>query len=532
LRKSGARPAESTSPPELQGDRGMHHASRAFRSVLPVSLAFVSIAAGTDRFVSLHAPVLGLTHVRVIDGTGRSANEDQTLVIDRGRIVAIGRTGTVDVPASAQVLDLTGRTVIPGLVGMHEHLFYELQPPGSRSTVVAAQEVFTKLYLAAGVTTIRTAGTADLQGDLRIKRLVDAGSEPGPTIHITGPYLNAIGTTPDPDAIARRVNIAADLGATSFKAYVTLRSAELKAAIDTAHARGLRVTGHLCAVGYREAAALGIDNLEHGLIFDTEFYSGKQPDECPSQGAVFGELLNMRITDVEIQRTIATLIRHGVAVTSTLAVIESFTGRDGVLDENLLTMLSSRLQNPYRTARAAWSNPNADWPRAWQRLLRMEMQFEVAFVAAGGRLMAGVDPTGWGGVVAGSGDHREMELLVEAGLSPEVAIKVATANGATFLGDSNIGTIETGKRADLVVVRGNPSKQIADLRNVEMVLREGIGYDPTALIAATRGTLGGYDLSQILRWPGNALLTGLLLLLTGRIVWRRSGKMIMQAVSS
>src|SRR5262249_33666133 len=238
-------------------------------------------------------------------------------------------------------------------------------------------------------------------------------------IDVTGPYLNAIGEKPSPDKVAQAVESAADQGATSFKAYTSLRSAELKAAIETAHKRGLRVTGHLCAVGYREAAALGIDNIEHGIILDTELYSGKKPDECRSQSDVLGEVMQMNVSDAAIQRTINDLVRRGVAVTSTLAVFESFTGRDHVIDPQIPELLAARRRGPFQDALKRRSDAKNDSARSsWVQLLHLEMAFERAFVAAGGRLMAGVDPTGWGGVIAGSGDQRELELLVEAGLTP------------------------------------------------------------------------------------------------------------------
>src|SRR5712671_4125404 len=264
-----------------------------------VTLALAATACGPNvaGFVRLTAPVAALTHVRVIDGTGRPASDDQTLILRDGHISAVGRTGTVDIPRSARVLDLTGRTVFPGMVGMHEHLYYQIEPPGSASIITTAPAAFARLYLAAGVTTIRTAGAVDLAGDLRVKALIDAGAEAGPTIDVTGPYLNAVGNRPSPDAIEHDVERAAEQGATSFKAYTSLRSSELKAAIEAAHKRGLRITGHLCAVGYREAVALGIDNLEHGIIFDTDLYSAKQPDLCPDQRDLFGEVMQMDVTD-------------------------------------------------------------------------------------------------------------------------------------------------------------------------------------------------------------------------------------------
>jgi hypothetical protein len=158
----------------------------------------------------------------------------------------------------------------------------------------------------------------------------------------------------------------------------------------------------------------------------------------------------------------------------------------------------------------------------WAAMLTKEMQFERAFVVAGGQLLAGVDPTGWGGIVAGFGDQRELELLVQAGLTPEAAIQVATGNGADFLYEGDqIGTIATGKQADLVLVRGNPSANISDVRNVEVVFKDGVGYDPEALIAATRGAVGRDDWRRFLRWPLNVIPITLFVILVERLFLRR-----------
>jgi len=131
------------------------------------------------------------------------------------------------------------------------------------------------------------------------------------------------------------------------------------------------------------------------------------------------------------------------------------------------------------------------WSRIWEKVFRNEMEFEREFVKAGGLLTAGVDPTGWGGVVAGFGDQRGVELLVQAGFSPLAAIRIATLNGAAFLGeDSRIGTIAPGKQADIVILRGNPAANIGDIRNVEIVFKDGVGYDSRKLIESVRGTVG------------------------------------------
>jgi len=199
---------------------------------LLVAALIPACSGNPDRFVRPMAPLVALAHVRVIDGTGAPGEDEQTVIIERGRISALGDATAVRVPPGASTLDLRGRTVIPGLVGMHDHLFYQIEPAGA-TVVVPAQRTFARLYLASGVTTIRTAGTMDFNGDVRIKHQIDTGQEPGPKIHLTGAYLGATTTAPDPEGIAKQVAKDADRGATSFKAYTTLRASELKASPPT-----------------------------------------------------------------------------------------------------------------------------------------------------------------------------------------------------------------------------------------------------------------------------------------------------------
>jgi imidazolonepropionase-like amidohydrolase len=475
-------------------------------------------AAAADGFVRPMGRIVALTHVTLIDGSGDRAKADQTIVLDGGRIAAIGDASGVRIPENAQTLDLRGRTVFPGLVGMHDHLFYTIEPGGDAVTVLA-QSTFAKLYLAAGVTTIRTAGTADFEGDARLKQRIDAGAEPGPKIHLSGPYLAAAGTTPNPGGIAGVVAAFADKGATSFKAYTTIRRSELKAAIDAAHARGLTVTGHLCAVGYREAAAMGIDNLEHGLAVDAEFVPRKQPDECPNQWDVFDSIIRRNTGDAEIQQLIETLVRRGVTITSTLSVFESYAVDESMIDPRTAPILSSRLLTTFQQARDRRKDPKLAARNWWSAVLRKEMAFERAFVRAGGRLLAGSDPTGWGAVLAGYGDQRGLELLVTAGFTPEQAIRIATSNGARFLNDETVGRIAEGRQADLVVVTGDVSRDISNVRNVELVFKDGAAYDPGALIAAATGTLDVSQTETTLRWSIAAVLA----LLVGRRFTRMKG---------
>ncbi len=431
-------------------------------------------------FVKVDAPVVALTHVRVIDGTSAPAREDQTIILSKGKIETVGDAATQSVPKDAQVIDLHGYSVIPGLVGMHDHMFY----PAGNAIFHEMAISFPRLYLACGVTTIRTTGSVEPYMDLALKKQIERGEVPGPHIHVTGPYLEGPGTwapqmtelkTPE-DAVAT-VNFWADRGVDNFKAYNFISSAVLKAAIDAAHQRGMKVTGHLCSIGFREAAALGIDDLEHGIAVDTEFFSGKKPDQCPvssraSMVTVADELAKMRISDTPIQEMIHDLVSHHVAVTSTLPVIELVVPGTTPLQPRVLDAMSEEARSRFLERRVQSDLPMHD-PKTgelrvspWGPSFEQEKEFERAFVQAGGLLLAGEDPTGMGGDLAGFGDQREVELLVEeAGFTPLEAIHIATANGAQYLGElDRIGTIAAGKQADLVVIKGDPSKKIEDIR--------------------------------------------------------------------
>jgi imidazolonepropionase-like amidohydrolase len=452
-------------------------------------------------FVSVEAPVVALRHARVIDGSGAPSKEDQTLVISGGRIQGSGPATLTPVPAGAKEIDLTGATVLPGLVGMHDHLFYPAPSSPARpagGSLALYHEMgfsFPRLYLACGVTTIRTTGSIEPQTDLELAKLVDAGKIAGPKIHVTSPYLEGVGSfTPvmhelaGPEDARRAVDYWAEQGATSYKAYMHITRAELAAAVKAAHARKLKVTGHLCSIGFREAAAIGIDDLEHGLVVDTEFVPDKKPDECPSNKARQDSLVALDLSGAPAREMIRDLVARGVAVTSTLPVFETSVPNRPPLSPRVLDALAPESRSDYLAGRARAAE-RADNPGA--ALLKKEMDFERAFVAAGGLLLAGEDPTGYGGVLAGFGDQREVELLVEAGFSPIEAIHIATENGAKFLGEADrIGTLAPGKRADLVVVRGDPSKTISDIEKVEIVFKDGIGYDSAKLIESVRGTIG------------------------------------------
>jgi imidazolonepropionase-like amidohydrolase len=447
-------------------------------------------------FVKVDAATVALRHVRVIDGTGSPARENQTLVIAGGKIAALGGDATVPVPDGAAVLDLTGYSVIPGIVGMHEHMYYPT-PNGSPAMYGEHATSFPRLYLAGGVTTMRTTGSVEPYTDLELKRAIDEGTMLGPKMRITGPYLEGEGAyTPqmrqlrDAEDARRTAEYWIAEGVTSFKAYMHLTPDELAALVKAAHAHGLTVTGHLCAIGFREAAAIGIDDLEHGLGVDTEFFSGKKPGVCPDPKAAAREMADkLDVGSAPVQEMIRDLVAHKVAVTSTLPVFETFVPGRAPLDARVLDAMTETSKASYLRTRASISDDAASSP--WAALFKKELQFEHDFVKAGGLLLAGLDPTGYGGVIPGFGDQREIELLVEAGFTPVEAIQVATSNGARFLGElEQIGTLAVGKAADIVVIHGDPSTTIADIEKVETVFKDGIGYDSAKLIESVRGLVG------------------------------------------
>jgi len=458
--------------------------------------------AAVQPYVRVAAGQIALTHVRVIDGTGAAARADMTILLDGPRIAAV-QPASAPIPAGATILDLTGRTVMPGLVGMHDHMYYigrpDLDAEGhSEPPLVVPQMTFTspRLYLAAGVTTLRTTGSVEPYTDLNLKHQIDAGQLPGPHMDVTAPYLEGPNSPfiqmyqlRDADDARRTVAFWAEQGATSFKAYMNITRAELGAAIAEAHKRGLKVTGHLCSVTYPEAAALGIDNLEHGFFVNTQNDPGKKADLC-SDGTGTPTLAAMKPGSAEATALIATLVQRHVALTSTLPVFEQQVALHAPLQPRVMEAMTPEAREAYlynRNRRA--TAPNRIFETAFANDLGLERQF----VAAGGLLLAGPDPTGNGGVLPGYGDQREVELLVDAGFTPVEAIRIATLNGATYLGVANrIGSIEPGKNADLVVIQGDPSTRIADIEHVEISFKDGVGYDSAKLIASVRGRYGQY----------------------------------------
>ena len=459
------------------------------------------VTVGTQRVI--------LEHVQIVDGTGGAPLADRNISIEGGKITAISAGADQAPVEGVTILNLQGYSVMPGIVGMHEHLFYvplpNLAADGSfERPALFHQMTYSapRLYLANGVTTARTTGSIDGYTDLRLKEAIEKGALPGPHLDVTGPYLEGAGDNPNlqihqltgPADARETVAYWADRGVTSFKAYAHITRDELKAVVQEAHKRGLKVTGHLCSVTYTEAAEIGIDDLEHGFRANTELDPGKKPDLCSDSGGDY-TLDHMAPGSPEVNRLFATLINHHVAVTSTLpnsaanVPVDLTTDARPLLRPAVLEAMSPQAREEYlysrNRARPAQSNA--------AQQLRRDMDLQRAFVAAGGLLLAGPDPVGIGGNIPGFGDQREIELLVEAGFTPVQAIRIATLNGATYLGrQDQIGSVAVGKNADLVVIKGDPATRIQDIENVEIVFKDGVGYDTRKLLDSVKGHYGEY----------------------------------------
>jgi len=473
--------------------------------VLACLLGFAPREADAQRAAEFHqrvkqyvvhdAPTIRIDDVRAIDGTGAPATVGQSILMRDGKIIRIGPVASLAGEAADVVIDGKGRTVMPGLVMMHEHLLF-LDPLADAPSYLSEPMASPKAYLAYGATTIRTAGTFNGSDDIQAARMVREGQFVGPDINVTAPFLEGDGSfawqmvpIADPARARQIVNFWADAGATSFKIYMNISRDVLAAAIDEAHKRGLKVTGHLCSVTFHEAAAAGIDDLEHGVVVATDFVPDKKPDRCPTGDAAGDALLALKADGPEMAELIATLVQRKVAVTSTLAVFAAglvnwFPATDDLAMLNEQSQLwawkyLTRLnRTPERRERAA-------------KLLQAEMQFEKAFVAAGGTLMVGTDPTGWGGTLPGPGNHAAIRLLVEAGFTPIEVIRMATLAGARYQGIADrVGTLAAGKQADLLLVDGKPDEDIKELGRLDLVFKNGIAFDAKRLKESLRGKIG------------------------------------------
>lgn len=441
-----------------------------------------------ERYVTLNAGTFAITGVTLIDGTGAAAQTNQTVLVEDGRIMAVGPSGSIRMSGDAEVVDGSGHTLIPGMTGLHNHLYYTAA--GGRGATLTYSAP--RLYLGTGITTVRTTGSRAAYSELNMKAEIDADRWPGPRIHITAPYItggqgvNSMTLIDSPEEARRFVAYWAEEGATWLKAYTNIGYEEFAAAIDEAHKRGVKVTGHICSISFTEAVELGIDNIEHGLFTNSDYTPNKQQSECPQEMMQYAAQVDL--DGPEVEHTFRMMIDNDVPMTSTLAVYELFVPNRPTKDPRALEAMAPEVREDYLEAREQIDSSNQGIPES---VLLHAMAYERKFVDMGGLLAAGVDPTGNGGALPGYGDQRNFELLREAGFTPEVAVQIMTLNGAKILDvDGELGSIETGKIADMVLIRGDLTTDPAVINQVVTVFKDGVGYDSEKMLADVKGRVG------------------------------------------
>ncbi len=345
-----------------------------------------------------------------------------------------------------------------------------------------------KMYLACGVTTIQTCGTINPLEEIQIGKAIEQGKLPGPEIINSGPYLTGVDGKQNfirftnEEMIRDTIRYWADRGVKWFKVYRKTNPKELEIIINEAHKNNAKVTGHLCATTYEEAAKLGIDAIEHGFIHSYDHAEGKETGTCSGSRDFRSDL---DINSKEVQRVHQTLIDNNVALSTTLAIYEALAR--GTADQRSLDAMAPF----HRNTLYDWQKRKAEKGKDWyfkEKWLIKSMQYDLAFFRAGGLLTAGLDP----GLhnLPGYGDQKNYELLIEAGFKPSEAIKVMTSNGAKLIGRNDVGKIQPGMRANLVVLNGDLESDPNVIQKVEIVFERGKGYDPQKLIESIQGHVG------------------------------------------
>lgn len=430
-------------------------------------------------FVSFDQKQIALVNAYVVDGTGQAGKANQSVLLDNGKIVSIG--ADIIIPDTYEVINVEGKTIIPGIVGVHNHLHIPHFP--------FIGEVASKMYLASGVTTIQTCGSASSDKELELASSIQAMEQLGPYIVASGPYFTGEGGS-QAMIIPRNEKHIRDTmqhwiqkGISWFKVYRHTKPDDLEIIVDEAHKHNCKVTGHFCSITFAEAIKIGIDGIEHGLNSASDFRKNKDYGVCNGSREYMDELI---INSKKVKDLQQLIIDSNVFVNSTLAIYETSVPNRAFADKRTLRAMSPFLKNQYDERRANFDQRENDLKR--EKRLKKIMEFEYQFYQLGGLLGCGADAGRHN--LPGFGDQRNFELLREAGFTVEEAIQIMTHNGAQILELPNIGSIEIGKNADLVVLDGLLNTNPAIIRNVETVFKNGIGYKPSKILETTNGKIG------------------------------------------
>jgi imidazolonepropionase-like amidohydrolase len=437
----------------------------------------------------------------LIDGTAGLPGEPTTVIVDGGLVTAVGPVTITPVPLGSTVIDARGKYLTPGLVDMHVHVY-------------TPEKWHPELFLAAGVTTVLDLG-GQLHDLAAFRAAVESGARPGPRILYTGPMLEEGDMYPgfagfcrrfDATRVEAEVDALADAGVDGIKLYVTVRPDTARRACARAHARGLPVFMHQHATCGAEAALAGVDSVEHVNVFGQLAPRGFELAE-PGKlnpfeygGWLWRWLDALDPRSDAVRRLYDELIAAGTALDPTLVLYAARPGAigddvgDTSMDDPERTRLLPLLPAPVaKELVARWTERRAAahgasetaklrMRRAWDNILGLVGGFH----RAGGMVLAGTDCPNVA-IVSGFSLHRELELLVRAGLSPLEAIVAATRRPAERLGKRDVfGTIAPGRVADLLVLAADPRADIRNIRRIERVIAGGVVHDPDSLLKGLR----------------------------------------------
>jgi imidazolonepropionase-like amidohydrolase len=416
---------------------------------------------------------VAIEHVRVFDSEQASVREDQTVVIQGERISATGPSARVNIPKDAEIVDGTGKTLVPGLFDMHAH----------------AQAGDGILNIASGVTTVRDMGN-DIDELKHLQDQWDSGKTIGPHVWKSG-FIDGHGQYQAPTGLyadtleeaQAAVNRYADMGYVQIKLYSSLKPEFVPGIVKTAHARGLRVSGHIPnGITASQFVEDGADEIQHINFIFLNFLAGKFKDtRTPERFTAVGDFAaKLDLQSKEVNDFITLLQQHHTTVDVTLATFEGmYNERPGKVSPDfapVLNRLPAQVQrNAYSGGLPVTAANDQLYKDSYQAMLRMTKRM----YDAGIPILAGTD------AVAGIMLHRELELEVEAGIPPAKALQIATFNAARLLKqEKDLGSIAPGKRADLVLVEGNPAERISDIRRCRLVMKNGVFYKSADLYSA------------------------------------------------
>lgn len=421
-----------------------------------------------------------IKNIKLIDGTGGPIQKDKTVLIEDGVFKKVSNSTNFKISNDIKIIDGNGKTMIPGLIGVHNHLHIPRHP--------FLGEIATKLYLASGVTTIQTCGAASPEKEIEIAKKIETGEILGPEIIPSGPYITGKGGNQNmiipqnEDQLRDTIKFWADKGVKWFKVYRNIEPEFLKIVIDEAHRNNLKVTGHLCSVTFKEASEMGIDAIEHGFNSVSDFRVEKKVGECSGSREYIDKL---DLDSKEVANLLDNLVENETVLTSTLSIYEASIPSRSFIDQRSREIMSESFRENFKDLN---DRSEKELSKTREKRLKRIMEFEYKFYKKGGILSAGVDAGRH--ILPGFGDQRNFLLLKEAGFTTQEVINIMTKNGALKLGKTDIGTIEIGKKADFIILEGDLEFDDNAIQKVSKIYKNGSSYDPDSLLKGLKGKYG------------------------------------------